>query len=173
MIDSQMHVSERVASVIMVLADKTKLPPQVRDHEDKFMSVMRRFGFKDSKNLPYPIIALMPKDTDQWAPFVEDITEDLNSDMYAIVTEGVGTKREVLEKDGAFESVHPDNLQDYGLMYLGVKGNEVRVFGAPIRHNVIDRDGTTKRRIGDWKEYPRKTNKWQFKLKGDNDARTT
>ena len=174
MIDSQMHVSGRVASVIMVLADKKKLPPQMRDHEEKFMSVMRRFGFKDkdSKELPYPVIALMPQNTDDWAPFVDDITSDLNSDMYAIVTEGMGTSREVFENDGKFELLHPDNLQDYALMYLGVKGDHVRVFGAPIRYNIVNRDGKLQRRIADWKEYPKKTNEWQ-KLKGDNDARTT
>lgn len=181
MIDAQMYHTKQIASVLMVLADKKKLPPRMMDHEDKFLSVLKRFGFtnRDTSKLPYPVIAVMPPDINLWKEFVDDVADDLNSDTYALVSEARGTRREVWEDcNRKFESIHPDNLQDYVLMHLSSNGKS-RSFAAPIRYNIVDREENTQRRIGDWKEYSKYTESenqttilWH-KPKGDNDARTT
>ena len=88
LIDQQTYHTGQVSSVMMSLADRSKLPPELQDHEDKFFNVLERFGV--DKNafdvVPYPVLAVLPENTEIWADFVKHVAEDTNALMYAVVT---------------------------------------------------------------------------------------
>jgi len=154
MIDKQTYTTGQVTSVLMVLADRTKVPPEIQDHEDKFFKALTRFGVDRAllKTMPYPVLAMLPEDKSMWSNFIEHVAEDTNATMYAVITEATGASKKLVKEYGDMKSIHPDNKSDYALIRVGMNGYKGRSFAAPIRYSIVDRQGNRERRVGEWKE---------------------
>ena len=146
LIDQQTYHTGQVSSVMMSLADRSKLPPELQDHEDKFFNVLERFGV--DKNafdvVPYPVLAVLPENTEIWADFVKHVAEDTNALMYAVVTEAKGVPVRTMDNP------HPDNEISYAVIRVGVNGHEGTTYTAPLHYKIVDREGNRERRVGKW-----------------------
>jgi|TARA_X000001382_G_scaffold80706_1_gene56841 hypothetical protein len=146
LIDQQTYHTGQVSSVMMSLADRSKLPPELQDHEDKFFNVLERFGVdKDEFDVvPYPVLAVLPENTEIWSDFVRGVAEDTRAIMYAVVTEAEGVAVE------AMENPHPDNVISYAVIRVGVNGHEGVTYTAPLQYRIVDKTGDRQRRVGKW-----------------------
>lgn len=177
MVSTKMLKEQKMPTFAFVMADRTTLPEKHKEKEDAFLDVifdnaeesvkeMVQSNQEIIKNmLPYVVICELPKDTYKRDALLEICLKDTKAHMYALVTEAIGTKRRYLSKENFKPSLsHPDNIQQYLLMSIRRKGKGPVTMAAPITLNIIRRDGTYGRKVGDFKRY-----KWLQQLPTDYD----
>ena len=166
MTSGKMLVEQKVPSFAFVMAHRSTLPEDVKQNDDIFLDALFKEdteekaralnGDKDFVKdlIPYPVICELPKDMHKRNLLLDRCLHETKSSMYALITEGIGTKSKYLNKDQHKPSLaHPDNIQQYLLISLRRKGLEPVTMAAPVNVNLIKRDGTYGRKLGDFKRY--------------------
>lgn len=158
------RISGKQPSLVMMMADRTKLFEDFREHTGKdpeghdhgpgiMKQIEKDFGVS-VKDLPYPVLAPLPPKTKLWGDFLTMALTDSQSVMYAVVTEAFGVKSEVYQDaEREFTNVHPDNLMNYALIQMGCKGQHSQAYAAPIQLNITSRDGSLSRKVGKFKSF--------------------
>jgi hypothetical protein len=151
--EHMMEKVDKVMSWVVMLADSVKLPEHVRD-ADRFKELVSRLnvGMKDS--FPVPIMSPLPSDMYTWNRYITMALEDVNSRMFAIVTEAYGANRKMAkEVDGKIHELHSEDRDMYAMVQVVENGKGVRTFAAPIIMCLVNKQGDYKQKIGDWQEY--------------------
>ena len=124
MTSGKMLVEQKVPSFAFVMAHRSTLPEDVKQNDDIFLDALFKEDTEEKARalhmdkdfvkdlIPYPVICELPKDMHKRNLLLDRCLHETKSSMYALITEGIGTKSKYLNKDQHKPSLaHPDNIQ--------------------------------------------------------------
>lgn len=151
--EHMMEEKSKITSWVVMLADSVKLPEHIRDAK-RFKELLSDLSIKDGESFPVPIMSPLPSDMYAWNRYITMALEDVNSRMFAIVTEAYGAKRNMArEVDGKIHELHSEDRDMYAMVQVVENGKGVRTFAAPLIMCLVNKQGDYKQKIGDWQEY--------------------
>ena len=144
---------EQIFSCLIVLADYTKTQQHIHQSE-KFSKLLKHFGSDKNENFPVPLFAMLPRDIYLWNNFITSYLEEVNGNIFAVITEAYVARRELArDVDGRIHDLSLEDREEYSMVQIGIKGKNIRTFAAPLTDCLVNKQGDYKRKTGEWHEY--------------------
>jgi len=151
--EKMVHDLESIYSWVILLADSRRLPKHVKETE-RFTELLKASGAKNPERFPVPIMSALPNDIYLWETYIKTAAEDVNAEMFTVITQAYGAKRKLArEVEGKIHELHTEDRDDYALIQVVENGKQVQTFAAPLIMCLVTRQGDYKLKVGDWLQY--------------------